>query len=157
MLQKLKEEQAMDRFEDLKFPDFFYESKEISDLKSVILKSKQQGMFVRSGHGNVGEFVAESYQQSRNVSNSGSTIMMPKHSREPSINRLDHSNLINLPTSSQISRRLNASNIFTDQQGSHSKLIYYPTSPNSKPQLASVRSLEHINTSKASITHNRSQ
>ena len=29
----------MEKFDEMKFPDFFYESKEISDLKSVILKN----------------------------------------------------------------------------------------------------------------------
>lgn len=92
---KLRQEQALDTFENMKFPDFFYESKEISDLKSVISKSKHQGMFIRSM--NCGEFVAETYVtttqhqqagQSRRGNNAGSVIMMTQNSREPSINRL---------------------------------------------------------------------
>ena len=104
----------MEKFDDMKFPDFFYESKEISDLKSFILKSKQQGMFVRSMNQGYGEFIAESYHnQSRRVSNSGSIIMTANPSREPSINRLDHSTLMKIPTSSQITRRVDMSKIFT--------------------------------------------
>jgi hypothetical protein len=95
MMQNLRQEQRLHVFDNMRFPDFFYESKETSDLKSIISNSKHQGMFIRSM--NCGEFIAEkTYMtghkqqagQSRRGSNASSMIMMTQHSREPSINRL---------------------------------------------------------------------
>lgn len=73
--QKLKDEQQYHSFDDMKFPDFFYESREISDIKSVISKFRQPMHFVRSVKNSVGEFTAESYHpHPRGASKKGSIV-----------------------------------------------------------------------------------